>query len=104
MENSSQNGLGEQVAVKTAIEAVKHIMGQTGDPTKFRRRQRGYVDWKFGELAEYLGFTGAEQYVLTVRRWYDYESKYKGACLLDETYSAFAEAQKMTTNHHHSTH
>jgi hypothetical protein len=76
----------------TPTEAVAHIMRQVGDPTKFRNRHRGFVDWKFGELAEYRGYQGALDYVATMRRWYNYATAYKGQCLLDESFELFQES------------
>lgn len=74
-------------------EAITHIRQQTGDPYKFQIRQRGFVDFKFGELAEYLGYQGAVDYVTRMRTmWHDYEKKYQGQCLLDTTYTDFLNA------------
>lgn len=80
----------------TPAEAVAHIKSQTGDPNRFRIRQRGYVDWKFGELAEYLGYAAALDYARRMRRWYDYAQKYQGS-LLDTTFEAFLEAETSLT-------
>ncbi len=80
----------------TAAEAVAHIRAQTGDTSKFKTRQRGYVDWKFGEVAEYLGFTRAEQYAISVRNRFDFQANYS-ECLLETTYTAFLEAEKQLT-------
>lgn len=77
----------------TAAQAVAHIKAQTGDSSRFRTRQRGYVDWKFGELAEYLGYTAARDYAERMRRWYDFQSKYEG-CLLETTFEAFLQAEQ----------
>jgi len=80
----------------TAADAVAHIRAQVGDTTKFRTRHRGYIDWKFGELAEYLGYAAALDYARRMRIWYDYQQKYQG-CLLDTTFEAFLEAEKSLT-------
>jgi hypothetical protein len=75
-----------------ASEAVAHIKSQTGDPARFRQRPRGYVDWKFGELCEYLGYDRAGEYVRRMMEmWWDYELKY-GDCLLVQTYKEFQKA------------
>ena len=64
---------------------------------KFQIRQRGYVDFKFGELAEYLGYRSALDYVTRMRTmWHDYEKKYQGQCLLDTTYTDFLNASNST--------
>lgn len=73
-----------------ATEAVARIRAMQPDRTRFVVRRRGYVDWKFGELAAYLGYQAAGEYVETVRRWYDFE-KYRD-CLLITTHDAFLEA------------
>lgn len=84
-----------QSAPITAHEAVIHIKAQTGNPDKFKIRKRGYVDWKFGELSEYQGYTRARQYIESVRRWHDFREKYSD-CLLETTYSAFLAAESLT--------
>ncbi|HRI61223.1 MAG TPA: hypothetical protein PK228_15895 [Saprospiraceae bacterium] len=76
----------------TPAQAVAHIKAQTGDPARFRVRKRGYVDWKFGEVAEYLGYTAARAYAETMCRWYDYKEKYQDS-LLDKTYQDFLTAE-----------
>lgn len=78
----------------TPAEAVAHITSQLGDPSKYRQRQRGFVDWKFGELAEYKGYQGALDYVATMRRWYNYTANYKGQCLLDQSFELFQDTLK----------
>lgn len=77
----------------TPAEAVQHLRAQRGDPTKFKQRKRGYVDWKFGEVCEYLGFDRALAYVHSMLSWYEFEQKYAD-CLLHTTYRAFLEAEK----------
>lgn len=77
-------------------DAVNYIKSQYGDPKRWKVRQRGFIDWKFGELAEYKGFQAAVAYAESVRLWYDFE-KYNN-CLLEQTYAAFLEAEK--TIHH----
>ena len=72
-------------------EAIAHIKAQQGDQDKWMLRARGYVDWKFGELAEFMGFEKARHYALAAMRWPDV-SRFEG-CLLFETYKAFAEAE-----------
>lgn len=62
------------------------------DPTKFRRQGRGYIDWRFGQVAEYLGYEGALAYVESMKRWHDFERNYS-QCLLHTSYQAFLEAQ-----------
>lgn len=88
------DGVGERThpAGMTPIEAVVHIKSQIGNPAKFKVRKRGYVDWKFGELCEYQGFARAREYIESVRRWHDFESKYTD-CLLETTYEAFLKAE-----------
>lgn len=82
-----------------AAEAISHIKMQTGDAKKFQIRQRGYVDWKFGELAEYMGYSAALDYVTLMRsKWYDYETKYQGQCLLDTTYTDFLNAHSSASD------
>lgn len=77
----------------TSAQAVAHVKAQTGNPDKFRVRHRGFVDWKFGELSEYLGYAKACDYIHSVRRWHDFISKYAD-CLLERTYADFVAADK----------
>lgn len=80
--------------------AVEHIISQTGDPTRFKVRARGFIDWKFGELCEYLGYTEALRYTTAALRWFDRRAV---GSLLEQTYLAFLEAYGITiTNTHHS--
>ncbi len=77
-------------------EAVEYIKSCTGNPAKFRLRPRGYVDWKFGELCEYLGYERAGEYVEHIREmWWDWEVRY-GDCLLARTYEEFLKVQSTT--------
>jgi len=71
-------------------EAIAYIKAQKGSPEAFRFRPRGFVDWKFGEVAEYLGFEGAKSYVQAALRWHD-RKRFEG-CLLFETYQSFLTA------------
>lgn len=80
----------------SSAAAVAYIKAQIGDNSKFKVRNRGFVDWKFGELAEHKGYIEAVRFIESVRRWHDYDEKYKGECLLDKTYTAFLEAEKQT--------
>lgn len=73
--------------------AIDHIKSQRGNQDKFKLRARGYVDWKFGELAEFLGFEKARHYAEAAMRWPD--AGRLESCLLFETYRAFAEAEAM---------
>ncbi len=77
----------------TTDAAIAYLRTCTGDPTKFKIRPRGYVDWKFGELCEYRGFADAVQYVEAMRRWHDFQTKYTD-CLLNTTFEAFCRAEK----------
>jgi len=63
------------------------------DPTKFRQQGQGFVDWKFGQVAEYLGYAEAVRYVETMRRWWDFELKYTN-CLLNTSYEAFLKSSQ----------
>lgn len=74
-------------------DPVSTIKAFTPDPTKWRRIGRGYIDWKFGQVAEYLGYQGAVDYVATMRRWHDFDKNYT-ECLLNTSFTAFQEAQK----------
>ena len=75
-----------------ASEAVEYIKSCKGDPAKFRLRPRGYVDWKFGELCEYLGYDRAGEYVQRMERmWWDFELRYTD-CLLVTSYREFLNA------------
>lgn len=74
-------------------DPVTTIKNFQPDPTKFRKQGRGFVDWKFGQVAEYLGYAGAVEYVETMRRWWDFEQKYT-ECTLNLTFIAFQEAEK----------
>lgn len=78
--------------MRPATEAAAQIRAMQPDPTKFIRVGRGYVDWKFSQVAAYLGFEGARAYAESMRGWHDYERKYKG-CLLDSTYADFIQAE-----------
>ena len=68
------------------------IKAFTPDPCKFRQHGRGYVDWKFGQVAEYLGYQGALEYVQTMQRWYNFHTAYSD-CLLNTSFMAFKEAE-----------
>jgi len=72
---------------------VQIIKAFQPDPTKFRQQGRGYVDWRFGQVAEYLGYQGALEYVNTMRRWWNFATQYQD-CTLNQTFIAFQEAEK----------
>lgn len=74
----------------TPAEAVAYIKVQTGDPTRFKVRTRGYIDWKFGELAEYMGYADALRYTEAALRWVDGRAR---GSLLEATYFAFLEVE-----------
>lgn len=76
----------------TASEALATIRALQPDPTKFIRYGRGFVDWKFSQVAAYLGYTQAREYAEAMRRWHDYRSKYQGSTL-DRTYQDFLTAE-----------
>lgn len=76
----------------TPEAAISIIKAMRPDTTKFQVRRRGYVDWKFGELAAYLGYQGAVDYVASVRRWIDFD-KYEESLLIT-SHTAFLEAEK----------
>lgn len=82
-----------ELTTLSAEKALYYIKSQYGDTAKFKIRLRGFVDWKFGELSEYLGYEKAREYAESMRRWWDYGAKYQG-CLLDTSYAAFLEAEK----------
>lgn len=83
---------GEGLGVGSHI-ALHHIRALTPDPTKFiRPTARGYVDWKFSQVAAYLGYPAARQYAEAMRRWHDYADKYRG-CILDQTFTDFLTAE-----------
>jgi hypothetical protein len=82
------------------MNPVETIKAFTPDPTKFRQHGRGYVDWRFGQVAEYLGYEGAIEYVATMRRWHDFK-KFED-CTLNQTFIAFQEAEK-EINYDHAT-
>lgn len=73
-----------------AQAALAHIKSCTGDPTRFKVRARGYIDWKFGELAEYMGYEAALQYAESAIRWYDRKAR---GSLLEASFFAFLEAE-----------
>lgn len=79
----------------TAQDAIEQIRAMQPDPSRFIQTQRGFVDWKFSQVAAYLGYERAREYAETVRRWHDYEGKYKG-CLLDITYQDFLNTLNTT--------
>ena len=80
--------------------AVAHIKACKPNSLKFIIRSRGTVDWKFGELAEYIGYEAARAEVEHKRRmWYDWEEKYSD-CLLNTTYTAFLEAEQQLNQPH----
>lgn len=49
------------------------------------------MDWSFLEVCEYLGYAGALDYVGSMHRWYNYETKYAGKCLLDISHKNFIQ-------------
>lgn len=77
----------------TAAEAVSLIRAAKPDPTKFKIRARGFIDWKFGELAEFKGFAGAVMYAESAAGWVD---KKATDSLLLKTYAAFRAAEKLS--------
>lgn len=85
MENSAKT------APLSPEQAVSRIRAAKPDPTKFKIRHRGFIDWKFGELAEYKGFEAAVQYAEAAAAWANRSAE--GSLLL-ETYRAFREAEK----------
>jgi hypothetical protein len=85
------------MATISAADAVAHIKSQTGDPSKFKLLRQGFIDWKFGELAEHLGFDHARRYAESAIRWAD--GKAAGSTL-ETSYKAFLEAEKSTHSHH----
>ena len=78
-------------------EALAHIRSLQPDPSRFIQWGRGYVDWKFSQVAAYIGYAAARDYADTMRRWHDYQAKYQG-CTLDRTYQDFLEAETSITN------
>lgn len=88
---NAQNRLFHSTAPKTLAEAVEYIRSQRGDTSLFKVRKRGYIDWKFSELAAYKGYDAAIQYADSVLRWFDAE-KYAD-CLLITSYNAFRAAE-----------
>ncbi len=85
----------ESIDTSTAVILIRSMQP---DVTKFCHRQRGFVDWKFGELAAYKGYCGALEYVQSVLHWVDFEKKYAD-CLLITTFRAFQEAERQTEQH-----
>jgi hypothetical protein len=77
----------------TDTKAAAQIRAMQPDSSRFIQQGRGYVDWKFSQVAAYLGFEGAQYYAEAMRRWHDYHSKYEG-CTLDRTYQDFLCAEK----------
>lgn len=77
----------------TARQALDHIRAMQPDPSKFIRWGRGFVDWKFSQVAAYLGYAKAREYAEAMRRWHDYHSKYEG-CPLDRTFQDFLCAEE----------
>lgn len=77
------------MATLSAADAVAYIQSQTGDNSKWRLLRNGFIDWKFGELAEFMGYTAARAYAESAIRWAD--GKARGSTL-EETYLAFLEA------------
>ncbi len=75
--------------------ATAQIRAMRPDPSKFIQSRRGYVDWRFSQVAAYLGFEAAKEYAETMRRWHDYESKYQGQCILDMTFTDFLNANSI---------
>lgn len=72
--------------------AVAVIKAMTPDSTKFLNRKRGFVDYKFSELARYKGYEAACTYAESVLRWHDAD-KFAEAILLT-SYAAFKEAEQ----------
>jgi hypothetical protein len=75
------------------IDPVDYIRACKADPSKWIERKRGFIDWKFSEVAEYLGYDDAHEYCQKMMRWYDYAKKYQGRCLLDVSYHQFLNHQ-----------
>lgn len=77
-------------------EAVAYIKAQTGDPTKFKVRSRGYIDWKFGELAEYMGYDQALRYADACLKWPDGRAR---GSRLESSYFAFLQEEGFIFNY-----
>lgn len=73
-------------------QAVETIKNFTPDASKFLVRNRGFVDYKFSELARYRGYQAACVYAESVLLWHDIE-KYRD-CLLITSYEAFRAAER----------
>lgn len=81
----------------TLPEIVHAIQSLQPTPSAFIQQGRGFVDWDFSQVCAYIGFEAAERYALNMRRWYDYQRRYKG-CNLDVTYSEYQQAIQLIKN------
>lgn len=76
-----------------AVETIKNF---TADPSCFLVRTRGFLDYKFSELARYRGYEGACQYAESVLRWHDAD-KFSDTILVT-SYAAFRAAERNLNN------
>lgn len=79
-------------------QAIRSLMALTGDASRFRNTQRGFIDWKFSELCAYKGYQEARIYAESIQRWVNYKELFQGQCALDITFKAFEEARKSFTH------
>jgi hypothetical protein len=75
----------------TPTECITALQQLPPNPTKWLKKGRGYVDWKFSEVCQYLGYTATLEYVHSMHRWHDFEAKYK-ECELQTTYTRYTQA------------
>lgn len=75
----------------TQAADIENIIAAKANPAKFIRQGRGYIDWQFSQVALYLGYDSAKEYVATVKRWHDYDKNYTD-CRLITTHTRFLEA------------
>jgi hypothetical protein len=78
------------------LQAIQTILQAKPNPKNYITRGRGYVDWKFSELAIYQGYQAATEYVKSMRSWYNFNTHYSD-CLLETSYCAFQQALNQTT-------
>lgn len=77
----------------TTHSALDTIRAMQPDPAKFIQRGRGYVDWKFSEVCACIGYEKGRAYAEAMRRWHDYDKKYRD-CPLDRTFQDFLEEEE----------
>ena len=70
-------------------DAVRTIRAFKGDKTAFFYREKGFIEWTFGQLARYRGYEGALEYVRFAEKQHAGGHAWVNNCRLLITYRAY---------------